>query len=53
MPPPVSQSEGQNAGGDGRYLLLDHNGYGELKSEQARRVIDETFSFENVHDAGR
>ena len=32
---------------------LDHNGGGELKSEQAGSIVNEALSFENVHDARR
>ena len=45
--------EGQDAARHSRHLLVDHNGGGELKSEQAGSVVDEALSFENVHDAAR
>ena len=53
MPPAMSQANVRMPLGHGRHLPLDHDGCGELKSEQAGRVVDETLSFENVDDAAR
>ena len=51
MPPPMSQAKVRMPLGRRRCLLMDHEGCGELKSEQAGGVVDEALAFEDVDDA--
>jgi hypothetical protein len=45
--------KGQDAAQESRCLLMDHEGCGELKSEQASSVVDETLPFENIDEPAR